>query len=52
MQAGGYVVKPRDVPLYRIDLCGAGSELCVAPVAAGVTLRRTWLHVTPELWRP
>jgi len=52
MQAGGYVVKPRDVPLYRIDLCGAGSDLCAAPVAAGVTLRRTWLHVTPELWRP
>ena len=53
MQAGGYVVKPRDLPLYRIDLCGAGKrELCAAPVAAGVTLQRTWLHVTPELWRP
>jgi hypothetical protein len=51
MQAGGYVVKPRDVPLYRIDLCGAGSDLCAAPVAAGVRLQRTWLHVTPELWR-
>jgi len=48
MQAGGYVVKPRDLPLYRIDLCGAGkSDLCAAPVAAGVTLQRTWLHVTP-----
>jgi len=53
MQAGGYLVKPRDVPLYRIDLCGMGSrDLCVAPVAAGVTLERTWLHVTPDLWQP
>jgi hypothetical protein len=53
MQAGGYVVKPSDLPLYRIDLCGAGkSDLCAAPVAAGVTLQRTWLHVTPELWAP
>ena len=53
MQAGGYVVKARDLPLYRIDLCGAGKrDLCAAPVAAGVTLQRTWLHVTPELWRP
>jgi hypothetical protein len=45
MQAGGYVVKPRDLPLYRIDLCGAGTgDLCAAPVAAGETLRRTWLR--------
>ena len=48
MQAGGYVVKPRDLPLYRIDVCGAGSgDLCASPVAAGATLQRTWLHVTP-----
>lgn len=52
MQVGGYVVKPRDLPLYRIDLCGKERrDLCAAPVAAGVTLQRTWLHVTPELWR-
>lgn len=52
MQVGGYVVKPRDLPLYRIDLCGnERRDLCAAPVAAGVTLQRTWLHVTPELWR-
>lgn len=45
MQAGGYVVKPRDLPLYRIDVCAAGKrDLCVAPVAAGVTLERTWLR--------
>jgi hypothetical protein len=51
LQSGGYVVKPRDLPLYRIDLCGAGpQQLCAAPVAAGATLQRTWLHVTPELW--
>jgi hypothetical protein len=52
IQAGGYVVKPRDVPLYRIDVCGAGHpDLCAAPVPAGVTLQRRWLHVTPELWK-
>lgn len=48
MQAGGYVVQPHDLPLYRIDLCGSGSgDLCAAPVAAGVKLQRTWLAVTP-----
>jgi len=52
MQVGGYVVKPRDVPLYRIDLCGAAQrELCASPVAAGVALERRWLHVTPDLWK-
>ena len=51
IQAGGYVVKPRDLPLYRIDLCGpAAQDLCAASVPAGVTLQRRWLHVTPGLW--
>jgi len=52
MQAGGYVVKPHDLPLYRVDLCaGDGGRLCAAPVEAGATLERTWLRVTPELWK-
>lgn len=52
MQAGGYVVKPRDLPLYRVDLCGpAPQQLCAAPVAAGITLQCRWLHVTPDLWK-
>ena len=52
MQAGGYVVKARDLPLYRVDLCGQDERsLCAAPVAEGVRLERRWLHVTPELWR-
>ncbi|MGA2132479.1 MAG: hypothetical protein ABSH50_09315 [Bryobacteraceae bacterium] len=50
MQAGGYVVQPRDLPLYRIDLC-SGAELCASPVAAGVALQRHWLRVTPDLWK-
>ncbi len=51
IEKGGYVVKPRDLPLYRIDVCDAsGRDLCVAPVKAGETLQRTWLRVTPQLW--
>jgi hypothetical protein len=51
IQAGGYVVKSRDLPLYRVDVCRQQRDLCVAPVEAGATLQRTWLHVTPELWK-
>jgi hypothetical protein len=48
IQAGGYVVQPRDLPLYNIDLCRPGSDrLCIAPLAAGVTLHNTWLRVGP-----
>jgi len=50
MQAGGYVVLPRDLPLYNIDLCDpAGSKLCIASLQAGVTLKNTWLRVAPML---
>jgi hypothetical protein len=52
MQAGGYVVKPADLPLYRVDLCNASTrDLCITPVQAGETLKSTWLHVTPRLWK-
>jgi hypothetical protein len=48
MQAGGYVVQPRDLPLYAIDLCHpTGSALCIAPLTAGVRLRNTWMCVGP-----
>ena len=50
IQTGGYVVKPRDLPLYNIDLCEpASSRICVAPLRAGATLRNTDLRVVPVL---
>ena len=50
IQAGGYVVKQRDLPLYNIDLCEPGRpRICVAPLRAGTTLRNTGLRVTPIL---
>jgi hypothetical protein len=43
-------VKPRDLPLYNIDLCEpASSRICVAPLRAGATLRNTDLRVVPVL---
>jgi len=51
MQAGGYVVEPRDLPLYKLDTCGPGrSGLCVTPLKAGVTLQPTYVRVLPLLW--
>jgi hypothetical protein len=50
IQTGGYVVKPRDLPMYNIDLCQPGSSrICVAPLEAGATLRNTGLRVSPIL---
>ena len=50
IQTGGYVVKPRDLPLYNLDLCEPGSaRICVAPLRAGTTLRNTGLRVAPIL---
>ncbi len=46
MQSGGYVVKPRDLPLYKVDLCDSGNAgICVSPLEAGDTLRNTGLPV-------
>ena len=42
IQTGGYVVKPRDLPLYNVDLCRPGSpRVCVTPLRAGATLHNT-----------
>jgi hypothetical protein len=50
IQRGGYVVQPRDLPMYNIDLCEAGSpRICVAPLRAGAILRNTGLRVSPIL---
>lgn len=50
IQTGGYVVKPRDLPMYNIDLCAPGSpRICVAPLRAGATLRNSGLRVAPIL---
>jgi hypothetical protein len=50
IQAGGYVVQPRDLPLYKIDLCdAAGRKLCITSLQAGATLENTWLRVAPVL---
>jgi hypothetical protein len=50
MQAGGYVVEPRDLPLYSIDLCDpAGRRLCVTSLQAGTRLKNTWLRAAPVL---
>jgi hypothetical protein len=48
IQTGGYVVKPRDLPLYNIDLCEPGNpRICVAPLRAGARLHNTGLRVAP-----
>ena len=48
IQTGGYVVKARDLPLYRIDLCAPTSRrICVSPLRAGATLRNTDLRLAP-----
>jgi hypothetical protein len=50
MQAGGYVVRPRDLPLYNIDLCDpAGRKLCITSLQDGAILKNTWLRVAPML---
>jgi hypothetical protein len=50
IQTGGYVVKPRDLPLYNIDLCRPDSpRICVTPLRAGATLHNTGLRVAPVL---
>jgi hypothetical protein len=50
MQAGGYVVEARDLPLYNIDLCDpAGRTLCITSLRAGATLKNTWLRAAPVL---
>lgn len=46
IQTGGYVVKPRDLPLYKIDLCDPGKgALCVSPLEPGDKLRNTGLRM-------
>jgi hypothetical protein len=46
MQTGNYVVRPADVPLYKIDLCDPGkADLCVTPLEAGDQLRNSGLRV-------
>lgn len=48
MQLGGYVVQPRDLPLYRIGLCQPGSpRICAAPLRAGETLRNADPRAAP-----
>ena len=50
IQTGGYVVKPRDLPMYNIDLCAPPNpRICVAPLRAGTTLHNTGLRVVPAL---
>lgn len=50
MQAGGYVVQPRDLPLYKVDVCGSpGGGICVTPLRAGEKLENTWLQVATVL---
>ena len=50
IQAGGYVVQPRDLPLYNIDVCEpSGHTLCMKSLQAGTRLQNTWLPVGPVL---
>jgi len=47
LQTGGYVVKPRDLPMYSIDRCEpASSRMCVTPLHAGAALHTTKLRLT------
>jgi hypothetical protein len=50
MQLGGYTVRPRDLPVYKIDLCQTNrSSLCITPLEAGTVLKDTWLRAGPVL---
>jgi hypothetical protein len=50
IQNGGYVVQPRDLPLYNIAPCQPGSpRMCATPVRAGARLTNTALRVAPIL---
>jgi hypothetical protein len=48
MQDGGYRVKPGDLPLYQVTVCGA--ELCLRKLEAGEVTRHDPLMVLPLLW--
>lgn len=46
IQNSGYVVKPHDLPLYKVDLCDpAQGELCVSALDAGDRFRNTGLRM-------
>jgi hypothetical protein len=50
IQAGGYRVEPRDLPLYKIDVCAPDQQtLCISTLNAGTTLRNTWLRATANI---
>jgi hypothetical protein len=50
MQMGGYVVKPRDLPLYNLDLCAPGEpRICLTGLGAGDVLHTTDVHSAPTL---
>jgi len=41
LQAGQYVVKPRDLPIYKVDRCDAATGgLCVSPLKSGDRVRK------------
>jgi hypothetical protein len=52
LQTGTYVLRKRDVPLYRIDFNeDPGGRLDVRPLQAGDLFRSRACRVTPTLWR-
>jgi hypothetical protein len=48
MQEGGYRVKPADLPLYQITLCG--TSLCLRKLEAGDVTGHDTLMILPLLW--
>jgi hypothetical protein len=51
LRYGGYVVKPQDVPLYQIQLCGVGAwSVCVSQLKAGETTKGFESPPLPLLW--
>jgi hypothetical protein len=50
LEDGGYAVKPNDLPLYQIALCGDRKELCLQSLAAGEKTRHDLLGAAPRFW--
>ena len=48
LQAGGYVVKERDLPLYQVDV-DAGGRMFVRILKAGETCGSTYWKILPDL---
>jgi hypothetical protein len=50
VSAGVYRVKPRDLPLYQVTLCGESQSICLKKLAPGEQVIKSQLSVLPLWW--